>query len=296
MNDKQDKKKKALMGNLTAQRPGIAPEPSGGFTLGVEENKAQGLLLSAVQFKKLDLFRTNEMNIVFEELKSPEYYDQLKRDIAQDGIINALIAMPDGELIEGHSRLRIAKELDYKTVPVRYILNTLTEGEIKRRVYLGNLNRFEIPSDMRLALFAEVYPDYFHETPDKLAQSHQRSEGEDGEHKPTTAKSVAKAMGLSDRQVRNEKEVFLKAKELSHMTTPTSQEIALAREILKQEKAAKKLERSVAKFVDLVDAQGQPLLTIHVASLTNQEQLNALIMMNERWFLDQGVHVKRKGE
>ncbi|NIZ47668.1 ParB/RepB/Spo0J family partition protein (plasmid) [Entomospira nematocerorum] len=291
--DKRQRKKASLMNHLTAPRPGVvANEVKKPIAVGIEEDKANGLVLSAVQLKEISFFSMNAMNSIFEGLKSREYYEQLKRDIAQDGIVNALIALPDGQLIEGHSRLQVAKELGLPTVPVRFILSTLSQDEIKRRVYLGNLNRFEIPSDMRLILFAEVYPDYFHATPQELDQSHQRQVAGEKEEiiiRPTTAKIVAKAMGLSDRQVRNEKEVFLRAKELSQGATPSAEIVSQARDLLREEKNRRREERQAEvvspRMWRLFDAKGKELITMHLDAWPSDAPLDQLQEVIHQWTL-----------
>jgi hypothetical protein len=246
-NEKKSRAKAQLMSHLTTSRPGIS-DITPGLSDMMPVDKSQGLVLSAVQLKDVEFFQLNAINNVFEDLKSADYYEQLKRDIAQDGIVNALIALPDGQLIEGHSRLKVAKELGMLTVPVRFILSTVSPAEVKRRVYLGNLNRFEIPSDMRLILFAEVYPDYFYASPAQLDESHKLLEPG---MRPTTAKMVAASMGLSDRQVRNEKEIFLRAKSLAQpQELPSPSLVAKAREQIKAEKSLRKVENA-AKVKDV---------------------------------------------
>ncbi|NIZ19951.1 ParB/RepB/Spo0J family partition protein [Entomospira culicis] len=278
-----------LMAHLTAPRPGLSH-----IRVGIEDDKASGLMLSGVQLKEIDFFKNNELNTIFESLKSSEYFTQLKRDIAQDGIINALIALPDGQLIEGHSRLKIAQELGFSTVPVRFILNTLSAHEIKRRVYLGNLNRFEIPSDLRLILFAEIYPDYFYASAKELDQSHRQSDVLALERdKPTTAKAVAAAMGLSDRQVRNEKEIFLLAKEIAGHQHPTLSEISKARELLRQKKGAKRLLKR-KKALHLVNEEGDKILTLHVNSWPSELDIEQILEMNYQFMRDKFLHVEKK--
>lgn len=294
--DKKKRKQQALMSHLTALRPGVASATKS-VALGIEEDKADGLVLSGVQLKEITFFTVNELNTIFEGLKSQEYYEQLKRDIAQDGIINALIALPDGQLIEGHSRLKVAQELGLHNVPVRFILNTLSAAEMKRRVYLGNLNRFEIPFDIRLILFAEIYPDYFYTSAQELDQQHKRS-GEKKDvttEKPSTAKTVAAAMGISDRQVRNEKEVFLRAKELSTQSLPSPQEIAKARELIKQEKESKKKNKKSSETLSILNEYGEPLVTIHVDAWPEHINLSELLEMNFHFVKPLVKNVSKRG-
>src|SRR5208337_5641561 len=70
-------------------------------------------------------------------------------------------------LIEGESRLTIARKLssegllDFDLLPVRIIKGELSADDQRKRLYLGNLSRFEIDEDTRLTLYAKVWPDFY---------------------------------------------------------------------------------------------------------------------------------------
>ena len=157
---------KGLQGNTARPGMGImkeAPTPDPR-----DLDNLEGLELSReVDYRKPSFFKGHPENKIFDNLKTREYLDALKKDIQDAGaIVNPLIALPDGTLIEGHSRLIVAQELEAEgktlgPLPVRFILSPMTPEEQARRVFLGNLSRFEIDQDTRLALYARIWPGYF---------------------------------------------------------------------------------------------------------------------------------------
>jgi hypothetical protein len=153
------------IGQITGQRPGsieVGPPPIRDTTTTVE-----GLGLSDLVHKPLDFFKANPANAVFAERKTPQYWQALKRDIREAGVIlNPVIAQEDGTLLEGHSRIQIVKELleegiDLGKVPTLLVTSHLTAVEAEHRVYLGNLSRFEVDEDIRISLYARIWPDFF---------------------------------------------------------------------------------------------------------------------------------------
>ena len=157
---------KGISGNLG--RPGhagsVATEK---VEAGQVHDKSEGLELSDILYKPLSFFKPHPDNQVFDRLKDERYLSGLRRDILEAGaIINPLVAMPDGTIIEGHSRFKIARELDETgqglgNLPVRLILSQLTPDETRERVYLGNLSRFEIDTDTRALLYSRIWPEFF---------------------------------------------------------------------------------------------------------------------------------------
>jgi hypothetical protein len=169
---------------------------------------SEGLLLSEIQMKPLDWFKYNPENSIFRECKNEDYFRGLKKDIEETGaIIDPLIAMPDGLLVEGESRHSIASELfnsgkaNFAKIPVRIILSGITPDKITERLYLGNLSRFDVPHTVKLFIYSKIWPDYF------LSLT-------DGK-KTVTRKEIAAATGLSESQIKRNKNVIQKASELA---------------------------------------------------------------------------------
>ncbi len=182
------------------------PRPSAADT--TEQIRVQGLALQDMVRRPLAWFKHNPENDVFTALKTPAYWQALERDIREAGaILSPLIAMPDGTLIEGESRLTIARRLaaegllDFDHLPVRIIKGELSEEERRRRLYLGNLSRFEIDPDTRASLYAQIWPD--------LTRDVKRGRPPDaGEGKTDTVSVFAEATGITERQARREKEII----------------------------------------------------------------------------------------
>lgn len=195
----------AALANLaTAGRSGEAAK------FETPEGIATGLELSGVQYKPSSWFKENQDNAVFATLKTQAYMDNLKRDIVDAGtILNPLIAMPDGTLIEGHSRIVVIRQLENEghwseRVPVRIILSNITPDEIRKRVYLGNLSRFEIDVNTRVILYREIWPDFAPTTATVAVKS------------PTDAiREVAASTGIKERQAWNERGILQKADQIA---------------------------------------------------------------------------------
>ena len=150
--------------------------------------------------------------------------------------------MPNGLLLEGESRLEIAKKLHsegvtgFNRLPVRLVLSVLSEDEQRKRLYLGNLSRFEIDEDTRLSLYARVWPGYF--LTEKKAG---RPAGNGDTMTPfsETAAEVALATGKSLRQVKRDKatiRVATKSAQDRGKQTPDPDDIRAARLKAKEDK------------------------------------------------------------
>jgi hypothetical protein len=200
-------RKAATIKNLSEPRTGYKSEMLRPSAEKAPSLATEGLELSELQIKPVDWFKPNPANVVFDCLKTPGYWDALKRDIREvRAIINPIIALPDGTILEGHSRVKVACELraeglDLGRLPVLIVTSQITSAEAERRVYLGNLSRFEIDEDTRLALYAKVWPEYY------LTESSNRGrpKNTDTVSDFSSAKSVARATGQSTRQVERDR-------------------------------------------------------------------------------------------
>jgi len=175
----------------------------------------QGLKLSEVLFWPIEQFKPHPSNHVFDSAKTETYWRDLRRDILEAGaILNPLITLRDGTLLEGHSRLRVARELaaeghDLGRIPVRVVYSSITAAEAERRVYLGNLSRFELKDETRLTLYAKVWPGYF-------GQEGKPGRPEKSTHGETiTAKVIGRQIGKSVQQVKRDRAVVISAKKIA---------------------------------------------------------------------------------
>lgn len=226
-----------------------------------------GLELSNIFFKDPYSLNPNPLNSTFDEIKNPQYLESLKADITHHGIVNALIITKSSLLIEGHSRLIIAKELNLKSVPVRIILTELSDQALKERVYLGNLNRFEISKDARTKMFADLYPHIFYHAESSIPEA------------------LAKQMGLSTSQVRNERQLLLLAKQIKEehndCSALTTHDIRLARSKINQlRRERERLKRMQWQPVDQLPQKpfenltSMPLFLSHEETRPNTDNLD----------------------
>lgn len=172
-----------------------------------------GIELSDIVFKELAFFRENPENEIFRKLKTDAYFKALEKDIREAGaIVTPLIAMPDGLLLEGESRLRVAKSLvqkglnTYKKVPARIVRSLMSTEEIRSRLYLGNLSRFEIDEDTRILLYAQIWPGYF-----SASVSTGRPKADTVSPFAIRQAEIAEVMGKSERQLRRDRTLYQKA-------------------------------------------------------------------------------------
>lgn len=162
------------------------------------------LQLGPLEYRDPRTLTASPHNTVFDGLKGPDYWQALTRDISEAGAItDPLVVMPDGEIVSGHSRQKVAVELlqegrrEFEKVPVRVIRSDLSDADRMKRVYLSNLSRFEIDPDTRLSLYAQVYPEYY-----------QQSRGRGQQTETVSVSEIAAAQGISERQVRNDRAVY----------------------------------------------------------------------------------------
>jgi len=195
------------------------------------ETELVGLELGDVVERPLSFFRPDPKNAEFDPMKTKQagYWSNLKRDIEQVGITTPLVAMPDGQLVFGHSRLAIASELGLPRLPVRLVLVPLTHAEIRTRRRMDNLLRFEVDETVRLSLLAEEWPSYY------LAD---KNPGRPSKNADTvsviSADVVAAAAGTTKRKVERDRATVQLAAEIARKSgraVPDVADIDVARKL-----------------------------------------------------------------
>lgn len=213
----------------------------------IEKRKLEGLELSEIQYKPLSWFKHNPENEIFTNQKKPAYWQALERDIREAGtVLSPLIALMDGLLIEGESRLTIARKLEgegiagFDRLPVRQVLSTLTLEEQRKRLYLGNLSRFEIDEDTRAALYAQIWPDLTHEgKPGRVSTGNTATVAV---KRTEAVRELARGAGLKERQAWNEAGVIADAARIAReegAEAPRPEHIRKAREKRNAERRVK---------------------------------------------------------
>ena len=203
----------------------------------IEKRKIEGLRLSSLQYQPLDFFKPSPANAIFDRLKKRDYWRDLRRDIDEArAIIDPVICRPDGTLLEGHSRIKIARELEAQgrglgKIPVLLITSPISDIEIERRILLGNLSRFEIDEDTRQELYAKLWPGWYRTESPLLTEATNTGGDTMSPPSPTRAQ-MAQEMGKSERQIKRDAAVMRNAEKIATRKgrlTPTTEDIGAAR-------------------------------------------------------------------
>jgi len=245
---------------ITGPRAGWNPNPKP-QAAPVPVNALKGIELGDVEQRPVAWFRPDPDNAEFEALKErqPGYWQNLRRDIEAAGILTPLVALPDGLLLQGHSRLKVAQDIGLARVPVRLVLSDLTPEEVRRRRRLDNLLRFEVDEDTRLAMLAEVWP-AFYTKPGEKGRPQKTDHGDT----ITTAATIAEATGKSVPQVKRDRALVTNAAEIAKQAgkaTPTPADIKAAREqenAKRREEAKRKPESGPALDTGTTPPPGPP--------------------------------------
>ena len=173
-----------------------------------------GLRLSKVLYEAPTKFSVNSLNDELFHDEQTEYKEQLAKDIQERGILVPLIAKPDGTLLAGHNRLRIAQELKIALVPVQYVEQTLSPSEERKFVINDNLLRRHLSQQQRLELYRKLYPNFderiakrTHNRPSqkKVDNVHLPSSNDDNENDfPLTAALIARDTGQKKTAVQKQ--------------------------------------------------------------------------------------------
>ncbi|ACV58182.1 ParB/RepB/Spo0J family partition protein [Alicyclobacillus acidocaldarius] len=119
-----------------------------------------------------------------------EKYEELKRSIATHGIRDPLKITPDGTVIAGHQRLRIARELGFEQVPV--VIYDVPPEEAEYLLIADNEERRSQDDDpIRKAKRAKFLKEYWgvHRGVNQYSRVNQNGES------PKTSKDIAEAVG-----------------------------------------------------------------------------------------------------
>lgn len=140
---------------------------------GIVGDEYKGMKVSKMTTEPLAFFHLNPENEVFRMAKqddrlNPGYMEGLEKDIREAGtILDPLLTTEDGLIISGESRFLIGSKLaaeglkQFGSLPVRKIMGECNQELITKRLILGNLSRFVVDSDTKVALYAKIWPGYF---------------------------------------------------------------------------------------------------------------------------------------
>ncbi len=120
----------------------------------------QGIRLSDVQYVSPSKLKPNPFNQDFFREESAEYFNNLRKDIQERGIIVPLISKRDDTLLAGHNRLRLAQELGLENIPVQYVLDALPKNAEQEFIIKDNLFRRQFSSAEWITLYKKLYPNF----------------------------------------------------------------------------------------------------------------------------------------
>ncbi|UOG42880.1 chromosome partitioning protein ParB [Leptospira noguchii] len=156
-NPKESKKETSLEEKASEWMEMQESSPRPGSTLG-KQYIPKGVTLNPIVKMVSPLSLRPNPNNDFDPL-SEEEYKNLKENIAQNGILDALTAKKDGMLVTGENRYKIALELQehedesvrrrVESIPVRYYMNELTLEEEYDILEGDNLFRRHLTAEQR---------------------------------------------------------------------------------------------------------------------------------------------------
>lgn len=132
----------------------------GAVGLAASIQQRSGIRLSDVQFVRPSELFPNPLNQTYFADESEEYFEKLRSDVKERGILVPLIAKRNGMLLAGHNRLRIAQETGTSIVPVQFVQDELTEEQETVFVINDNLLRRQLSDEQRFALYRRRYPNF----------------------------------------------------------------------------------------------------------------------------------------
>ena len=123
-----------------------------------QKGREMGVPLSDIRYIAPAKLTANPMNSFFNS-ETTEYFEVLRNDIRERGIIVPLLAKEDGTILAGHNRLLIAQELGLASVPVQYILQPLSEEEERAFIFKDNIIRRQLSATEKQKLIERLYHD-----------------------------------------------------------------------------------------------------------------------------------------
>lgn len=126
----------------------------------IEQRHNNGLRLSDIVEVAIAAIKENPLNATFFRKENDEYFENLRNDIRERGVIVPLIVKKDNTLLAGHNRLLIARELGYSVVNVQYVENTLSASQEREFLIKDNLFRRQFSSSEWMVLYRTMYPNF----------------------------------------------------------------------------------------------------------------------------------------
>lgn len=199
-------------------------------TLGVVGTKHHGLDLSDVIFEHPKTLKPNPNNTELFSEEDETYFNRLRDDVRERGIVVPLLVKPDKTLLAGHNRLRVALEIGLERVPVQYVEDALSAEQEVEFLIKDNLLRRQLSPAQSIALYKKLFPNFEERIKTKVVgrkpANGERSELPE-EEKPLTAKEIAARTGQKERTVQHQLQQHRKREEAVQISQDGGDDVEL---------------------------------------------------------------------
>jgi ParB-like chromosome segregation protein Spo0J len=153
--------------------------------------------------------------------ESTEKFEELRKSIKANGILQPLVISPEGTIYCGHHRWLVAEQEGMETVPVIQTAEVLDQSDELGLVVVDNLIRRQMTRKQRMDLYKRFEASYN----DIISRPAARSKGTLTFKE--TAKQLARRFGLPERLVRSDlTRARREVKKASQTPTDVSSELA----------------------------------------------------------------------
>lgn len=193
-------------------------------TLGVAGTKHHGVELSDVLYEHPKTLKPHPENATLFQEQDDLYFNRLRDDVRERGILVPLQVKPDKTLLAGHNRLRVALELGLERVPVQYVEDALSPEQEREFLIKDNLLRRHLSGQECIELYRKMYPNFDERIREKVVGRKAQTEEpatQPEEQQPLTAREIAAATGQKERTVQHQ---LKKHREATNGTSETPRE------------------------------------------------------------------------
>lgn len=185
-----------------------------------------GIQLSAVEYILTSQLKNNPQNEEIFTEESEEYFEQLRNDIRERGILVPLIATKEGLILAGHNRLRIAKEIGLERVPCQFVSEALTDTQQLEILIKDNVLRRQLTTEQWISIYRRLYPAF-----DVLARQENRGGNRfliaEPDVNKLTAKKIAADTGQTESAVKKHLTQFRRGGDKKRKQTPVERAASL---------------------------------------------------------------------
>ena len=198
-------------------------------TLGVAGTKHHGVELSDMLYEHPKTLKPHPENATLFQEQDELYFNRLRDDVRERGILVPLQVKPDKTLLAGHNRLRVALELGLERVPVQYVEDTLSPEQEREFLIKDNLLRRHLSGQECIELYRKMYPNFDERIREKAVGRKAQTEEpapQPEEQKPLTAREIAAATGQKERTVQHQLQQHRKREGLAPAPQPSEEKAA----------------------------------------------------------------------